>query len=88
MSPIEKGRPTTLADNQELDDRGTVARDAVEVLRQVRDEAFDSNNEKLALALGRPLEEIDDWLDGAATIDGDVLMKARNLANERGLNIE
>ena len=88
MSPIEKGRATVPADSQQLDDRGTVATDAIEVLRQLRDKAFDSSNEKLAVALGRPVAEIDEWLDGAATIDGDVLMKARSLANERGLDID
>jgi hypothetical protein len=88
MSPIEHGSPKILADNGELDDQGTSPKDAVEVLRRLRDDAFDANNEQLALALGRPVAEIEDWLGGAATIDGDVLMKARGLASARGLNLE
>ena len=72
----------------EIDDRGTDQAEASNLLKNVRDAAFDSSDEKLALALGRPAEEIEDWIKGAGIIDGDVVMKARGLATERGVHIE
>src|ERR1041385_4517701 len=75
-------------DEPTIDDRGTDQSEALQILTSIRDGAFDSSNEKLALALGRPVEEIEEWLGGAGTIDGDVLQKARTLAFERGFEIE
>jgi len=71
-----------------LDERGTDQAGAAEILRNVRDEAFEGSDEKLALALGRPIEEIEGWTNGAGAIDGDVLLKARGLANLRGIHLE
>lgn len=71
----------------EIDDRGTDQQEASQILKTVRDAAFDGSDEKLALALGRPIEEIEAWGDGSDVIDGDVVMKARALANERGVGI-
>jgi len=67
----------------QIDDRGTSQSEAGRILRKIRDELFDSSDEKLALALGRSNEEIAEWLRGDATIDGDALMKVRALARER-----
>jgi hypothetical protein len=72
----------------EIDDRGTHQSEASDILKNIRDGAFDSSDEKLALALGRPKEEIEEWTRGAGTIDGDVVMKARALAIQRGVEIE
>lgn len=72
----------------EIDDRGTGQSEASNLLKNIRDAAFDSSDEKLALALGRPAEEIEDWINGSGVIDGDVVMKARGLATERGVHIE
>ena len=72
----------------ELDDQGTDQSEALQILKHIRDKAFDGSEEKLALALGRPTEEIADWTSGVKNIDGDVLMKARMLARERGLEVE
>lgn len=72
----------------EIDDRGTDQSEASNLLKTIRDAAFDSSDEKLALALGRPAEEIEDWFNGSAVIDGDVVMKARWLASERGVHLE
>lgn len=88
MSPIGDGVSTTGGNNEELDDQGTSPKEAAEILRRLRDEAFDSNNEQLAVALGRPVAEIDEWLGGEAAVDGDVLMKARSLASARGLDVD
>jgi hypothetical protein len=71
-----------------IDDQGTGQDEASAILKTIRDDAFAASNERLALALGRPTEEIDAWLSGAETIDGDVLMKARHLAMERGVNAQ
>ena len=70
-----------------IDDRGTDQHEAAEILKTVRDAAFDASDEKLALALGRPTEEIEAWTSGAGDIDGDVVMKARTLAINRGVEI-
>jgi len=70
-----------------IDDRGTDQHEAAEILKSIRDAAFDSNNEKLALALGRPIEEIEAWTSGSGDIDGDLVMKARTLAMNRGVEI-
>jgi hypothetical protein len=70
-----------------LDDRGTDQAEASQILCQVRDGAFEGSDEKLALALGRPPEEIEQWTHGAGDIDGDVVLKARALANLRGLEL-
>jgi hypothetical protein len=72
----------------EIDDRGTDQHEASEILKSVRDGAFESSDEKLALALGRPVEEIEAWTNGSGTIDGDVVMKARTLAMQRGVEIQ
>jgi hypothetical protein len=72
----------------EIDDRGTGQQEASQILKSVRDAAFDSSDEKLALALGRPTEEIEAWTSGDGTIDGDVVMKARVLAVQRGVEIQ
>ena len=74
--------------NEEADDRGSAQLDALRVLRNLRDRAFDSSNEKLALALGRPTEEVEAWSSGSVPIDDDVLIKARGIAIERGIEVE
>ena len=38
---------------------------------------------KCFLALGRPSDEIAEWLNGEGTIDGDALMKVQALERER-----
>jgi hypothetical protein len=68
-----------------LDDHGTDQAEAAHILTHIRDAAFEASNEKLALALGRPTEEIEEWTRGAGIIDGDVVLKARGLAMQRGI---
>jgi hypothetical protein len=74
------------AEAEPLDDRGTDQAEASRMLREIRDGAFEGSDEKLALALGRPADEIEQWTTGTGTIDGDVVLKARALANQRGVN--
>jgi hypothetical protein len=88
MAPLDNGRAEVSNDDPEIDDRGTDQAEALQILTSIRDGVFESNDEKLALALGRPTKEIEDWIRGAGTIDGDVVQKARALAIERGFPIE
>ena len=71
----------------EIDDQGTDQETASAILGRVRDAAFEASDEKLALALGRPTEEVTGWMDGSEIIDGDVLLKVRALAMERGVEV-
>ena len=75
-------------DNIIIDDQGTDQSEASHILKHIRDVAFDADDEKLALALGRPAAEIEEWTSGSGVIDGDVIMKARSLALNRGVEIE
>ena len=84
----QDGSSEALKEHFEIDDRGTNQNEAVEILTKIKDDAFASSDEKLALALGRPVEEIQAWTKGEQTIDSDGLMKARALALERGVRLE
>ena len=81
-------RPKRSRDKNAVDDRGTRQHKASQLLRNLRDRAFDADNGKLALALGRPEEEIRAWDTGLGVIDDDVVMKARGIALHRGVDIE
>jgi len=74
-------------ESQTVADQGPDQSEAVNILKRIRDAAFESSDEKLALALGRPTEEIETWTTGAGVIDGDVILKARQLAVLRGVEI-
>ena len=53
-----------------------------EYLQRLKTDVFDSDDEKVALAIGRPVEEITDWLSGGE-IDDDAQMKINGIAKER-----
>lgn len=74
--------------DQDVDDKGTDQEEAQQMLEALRDQGFDSDNEKLAKALGRTIEQVDAMIKGAETIDDDVVMKARGIALHRGIQIE
>ena len=74
--------------DQEVDDKGTDQKDAQHMIEALRDEGFDGDNEKLAKALGRTIEQVDGMIKGVETIDDDVVMKARGIALNRGIPIE
>lgn len=78
----------TEAKAHQLDDHGTDQAQASQILQEIRDSAFGASNEKLAIALGRPTEEIEQWTNGDGLIDGDVVLKARALAIQRGVDVE
>ena len=75
-------------DGRALDDRGTDAAAGLEILRRLRDSGFDGDDEKLSVALGRPHKEVEEWMQGTETLDDDIIMKARGIAQERGIEIE
>jgi hypothetical protein len=74
--------------DQEVDDKGTNQEEAQHMLAALRDQGFDSDNEKFAKALGRTIEQVDGMIKGSETIDDDVVMKARGIALNRGITIE
>ena len=57
--------------------------ESLELLQQLKTEVFDDSDEKLALAMGRPVEEIQSWFGGEEEIDEDAEMKIHGLAEER-----
>ena len=71
-----------------VDDRGTDAAGGLALLRRLRDNGFESDDEKFAVALGRPVKEVAAWMEGAEPPDDDIIMKARGIAKERGIEIE
>ena len=90
MARIENGKAVLVEEKAQpaIDDKGTDQIEASHILKNIRDNGFDASDEKLALALGRPTEEIEQWTSGNGSIDGDVIMKARALAIQRGLDAE
>ena len=75
---------------QAVDDRGTSETGGREILKRLRDQGFESDDEKLAVALGRPVEEVQGWMGAGADepVDDDIVMKARGIAKERGIELE
>lgn len=53
-----------------------------ETLKKLKTEVFDNSDEKIAIAMGRPVSEITDWL-GGGEIDDDAQMKIGGIAKER-----
>ena len=75
------------ATNQ-VDDQGTSEAEGRALLKRLRDDGFAGSDEKLAIALGRRIGEVRGWTGGAQPVDDDVVMKARGIATERGIEIE
>lgn len=80
-------RQTTGAENI-VDAQGTTQSAARKLLTNLRERGFQGQDEVLALILGRPVAEITAWLEGAAALDDDVVMKIRGVAQERNINLE
>ena len=74
--------------DQEVDDKGTDQAEAKQILRSLRDQAFDGDDEKLAVALGRTKDHIQALINGPDTVDDDIVMKARGIAINRGIEVE
>ncbi len=71
-----------------VDDQGTTESEARALLKHLRDAGFEGSDEKLAVALGRPIEEVQGWMGAAEPVDDDVVMKARGIAKQRGIELE
>ena len=87
IDPEVRTRRRQLGDNV-VDDRGTDQDKASRILVNLRNRAFESSDERLALALGRPTEEVAAWQAGLELIDDDAIMKARGIAFHRGVSVE
>ena len=74
--------------DQQVDDKGTDQEQAQRILTTLRDQGFDGDNGKLAVALGRSAEQVQAMTTGAETIDDDAVMKARGIALNRGIDLE
>jgi hypothetical protein len=74
--------------DQEVDDKGTDQEEAQTMLASLREQAFDGDDERLAVALGRTADQVRAMISGDETIDDDVVMKARGIALHRGADIE
>jgi len=83
-----KGAEMEKKSEQEVDDRGTTQAEGRELLKRLRDNGFESSDEKLAVALGRPIEQVEAWTGGTEPVDDDVIMKARGIAQDRNIEIE
>jgi hypothetical protein len=57
-----------------------------DLLERLRDQLFNGSEEKLSVALGRPITEINAWLKGDSQIDEDAMLKAHGLLQERAFN--
>ena len=73
---------------QEVDDRGTTQSEGRAILKRLRDLGFEASDEKLAIVLGRPVEQVEAWTNGNEEVDDDVIMKARGIALDRNIEIE
>jgi len=74
--------------DQAVDAQGTTTEEGREIIRRLRDQGFEGDDEKLAVVLGRPVEQVQAWSRGEGeTVDDDIVMKARGVAKERGLDI-
>ena len=74
--------------DQKVDDKGTNQEEAQHMIKALRDQGFNGDNERLAKALGRTIEQVEGIISGTETIDDDVVMKARGIALNRGIQIE
>ncbi|HKR14787.1 MAG TPA: hypothetical protein VJT15_22160 [Pyrinomonadaceae bacterium] len=74
--------------DQEVDDKGTDQAQAREIIKNLRDRAFKGSDEKAAVALGRSVDHVQGVVDGSEPADDDLVMKARGIALNRGVEIE
>ncbi|HEV2765682.1 MAG TPA: hypothetical protein VGV38_22045 [Pyrinomonadaceae bacterium] len=73
---------------QTLDSEGLDQTGGLALLRRLRDQGFEGDDLKLSVTLGRPVEEVQAWMQGGEPPDDDIIMKARGIAKERGIEIE
>jgi hypothetical protein len=81
------GDEQKISTNQ-VDDQGTNETEGRALIKRLRDAGFNGSDEQLAVALGRPVGEVQGWTGGVEPVDDDVVMKARGIAKEREIEIE
>jgi hypothetical protein len=64
-----------------VDDRGTDAAGGLALLRRLRDNGFESDDEKFAVALGRPVGEVAAWMGGSEAPRIDIRPSPLHLGN-------
>lgn len=74
--------------DQQVDDKGTDQSEARQIIENLCDRSFEGDADKLALALGRSTEQVQAVLSGAEPADDDLVMKARGIAINRGVEVE
>jgi len=74
--------------DQQVDDKGTDQSAAREIIQNLCDRAFDADADKAAVALGRSTEQVQAVLSGSEPADDDLVMKARGIAINRGVEVE
>ena len=74
--------------DQQVDDKGTDQAEARNIIKNLCDRAFDADADKAAVALGRSTEHVQAVLSGAEPADDDLVMKARGIAINRGVEVE
>jgi hypothetical protein len=74
--------------DQQVDDKGTDQDQARDIIRNLCDQCFDGDADKAAVALGRSSEHVQAVLSGAEPVDDDLVMKARGIAINRGVEVE
>ena len=71
-----------------VDSEGTDQDEAREILSAFCENGFDGDTEKAAEVLGRRSGDIRSMLDGESSIDDDLAMKIRGIAEERGIEVD
>lgn len=69
--------------DQSTETKKSESSDNLDMLKRLKSEAFGGLDDELALALGRPVEEIKAWFSGEEEIDEDAEMKIHGLVQER-----
>jgi hypothetical protein len=73
---------------QAVDDKGTTRQAGRDIIKRLRDQGFAASDDKLAIALGRPVEQVQAWINDKEPVDDDIIMKARGIAKDRNIKIE
>jgi len=60
---------------------------AKSILNSLLNEGFDGDLKRLSIVLGRPHEELNQFLNGEEIIDDDLVMKMRGIAQQRDIPI-
>jgi hypothetical protein len=82
------GDTEEVSSNNVVDDQGTTESEGRALLKRLRDAGFEGSDDKLATALGRPVEDVAGLIAERAQVDDDIIIKARGIAEERGLEID